>query len=249
MKPIFDVNGDFVSMMNSGGRPISEIFATNQLIAHKGGNAGTANTIANFEAGIANGYKILEGDVRFTSDTVPVLSHDASVGGYNIASYTYEQIHALVPTLARLDDFLLLCKQNNVVAELDFTKEYNSSQTQICYETVAECGMLGRTMFTAYANTCRALLEIDEDIVVCASGIASTSAVNGLSDIIASARLCVCSTDYSAVTEALVQYMHSAGCLSKPWTVNSVATINTLFGYGCDFIITDSVKPSDIVPS
>lgn len=246
MQPLYDVNGNYISLMNSGGRPLSSVFAENQLIAHKGGNAGTANTIANFEAGIANGYKMLEGDVRFTSDSVPVLSHDASVSGYTIASYTYDQIHALVPTLARLDDFLNLCKQNNVVAELDFTKEYNSSQTQVCYDTVESCGMLGRATFTAYANTCRALLTIDSDIVVCVSGISSTSAVDNLSDIISAARLCVCSTDYSAVTAELVEYMHSNGCLSKPWTVNSVATINTLFGYGADYIITDSVKPSDL---
>lgn len=246
MQSLYDANGNYLNMMNSGGRPLSPVFSENQLIAHKGGNAGTANTIANFEAGIANGYKMLEGDVRFTSDSVPILSHDASVGGYTIASYTYDQIHALVPTLARLDDFLLLCKQNNVVAELDFTKEYNSSQTQICYDTVDSCGMLGRTFFTAYANTCRALLTIDEDIVVCASGISSTSAVDNLSDIISAARLCICSTDYSGVTKSLIEYMHSKNCLSKPWTVNSLATIKTLFGYGADFIITDSVKPSDL---
>lgn len=246
MQALFDINGDFITLMNNGGRPLSSIFAEDQLIAHKGGNAGTANTIANFELGIANGYKMLEADVRFTSDSVPVLSHDATVSGYTIASYTYDALVALVPTIARLDDFLLLCKQNNVVAELDFTKEYSSSQTQICYDTVAENGMLGRTMITAYASTVRVLLAIDSDIIVCVSGVSTTSGVDNISDIISTARLCVCSTPHGSVTQALVEYMHDAGCLSKPWTVNDVNTIKTLFGYGADFIITDSVKPSDL---
>jgi len=241
---VYNKSGQIIATIGGASNGIvSPIFAENHLVAHKGGNAGTANTIANFETGIANGYKILEGDVRFTSDTIPVLSHDATISGYTIASYTYDQIHALVPTLARLDDFLLLCKQNNVVAELDFTKEYNSSQTQTCYATVAKCGMLGRTMITAYTSTVRDLLGIDTNIIVCASGIDTTNAVDGLSDIISAARLCVCSTSYSSVTKELVEYMHSAGCLSKPWTVNDTATIETLFGYGCDYIITDSVIP------
>lgn len=247
MNPIYDVHGNFVTLMNSGGRPISSIFAENQLIAHKGGNAGTANTIANFEAGIANGYKMLEADVRFTSDSVPVLCHDASVGGYTIANYTYAQIHELVPTLARLDDFLLLCKQNNVVAELDFSKEYSDAQTTICYNTMSECGMLGRTMFTSYVTPIRKLLTLDSDVIVCVSSVTTTSAVDAISDIVSAARLCGCSIEYGAsATKALFDYMHGAGCFVKPWTVNSTSTIETLFGYGADYIITDSVKPSDL---
>lgn len=247
MLPLYDVDGNFITMMNNGGRPISSIFAENQLIAHKGGNAGTANTIANFELGIANGYKMLEADVRFTLDSVPVLSHDATISGYTIASYTYSALVALVPTLARLDDFLILCKQNNVVAELDFSKEYSDSQISICYNTVKQCGMLGRTMITTYTAPVRKFLELDTDIIVCASGITTTSAVDDLADVIASARLCICSVEYgSSATKALFDYMHDAGCLVKPWTVNSTATINTLFANGADYIITDSVLPSSI---
>ncbi len=241
---VYDKNGKRVA--GDGKKQVSGLFYENHLVAHKGGNAGTANTIANFESGIANGYKILEADVRFTSDSVPVLSHDATISGYTIASYTYEALVELVPTLARLDDFLILCKKNNVVAELDFTKEYNASQTQICYQTVKRCGMLSRTIFTVYEETAIALMAIDQDVVVCVSGVDSTSGVDGLTDIIKGVALCICSTTYTSVTKELVEYMHNAGCLSKPWTVNSADTINTLFGYGCDFIITDSVKPSSI---
>ena len=246
---IYDINGNVIDSGSSGSvnaRPISGIFSENHLIAHKGGNAGSPNTIANYETAIANGYKMLECDVRFTSDSVPVLSHDATISGYTIASYTYSALVALVPTLARLDDFLILSKENNVVAEIDFTKEYSTSQTQICYETVEKCGMLGRTMFTVYANTARQLATINTDVIVCCSGIASTAGVDELTDIINGTRLCVCSTEYSSVTKSLVEYMHQKGCLSKPWTVNNVNTINTLFGYGADFIITDSIKPSDL---
>lgn len=243
MAMYYDINGNHINLASGVTSPI---LAENHLIAHKGGNAGTANTIANFELGIANGYKILEGDVRFTSDSVPVLSHDATISGYTIANYTYSALVALVPTLARLDDFLILCKRNNVVAELDFTKEYSNAQTLICYNTVKSCGMIGRTFFTVYDTTARELMAIDSDVIICISGVDSTSGVDSIADIIAGTRLCICSTTYESVTKSLVEYMHVAGCLSKPWTVNSTSAISTLFGYGCDYIITDSVKPSDL---
>ena len=247
MNPLFDINGEYINLMNNGGRPVSSIFAEDNLIAHKGGNQGTANTIANFETAIANGYKMLEGDVRFTSDSVPVLSHDATINGYTIASYTYNSLVALVPSLASLEEFLLLCKQNNVVAELDFTKEHSDAQATICYNTISSCGMLGRTMITAYAETVRKLIALDTDIIVCVSGVSSTSIVDEIADIIASVRLCVGSMEYgSSVTKALFDYMHSHGCLAKPWTVNSSSTIATLFSNGADYIITDSVLPSSI---
>ena len=203
---VYNKSGQIVATAGGSSNGVtSPIFAENHLIAHKGGTAGTANTIANFQTAITNGYKILEADVRFTSDSVPVLSHDATVSGYTIANYTYDALVALVPTLARLDDFLILCKKNNVVAELDFTKEYNSSQTTICYNTVKNCGMIGRTMFTVYEATARTLIGMDSDVIICVSGVASTSGVDGIADIIAGARLCVCSTTYSSVTQSLVE--------------------------------------------
>ena len=244
---VYNIDGNIIASLGGGASsPFSNIFLENHLIAHKGGNAGAANTITNFESGIANGYKMLEGDVRFTKDSVPVLSHDASISGYSISSYTYDELIAFVPTLAKLEEFLMLCKRENAVSELDFTKEYSLEQSQICYDTVKMCGMIERTMFTAYANTCRALISIDSNIIICVSGIDTTEKIDGISDIITGAALCVCSIGYGDVTRNIVDYMHNAGCKCKPWTVNSVATINTLFEYGADYIITDSVLPSSV---
>lgn len=240
---IYNVSGTAIELSDTD---ISGIFAETHLIAHKGGNVGSPNTIAAFKNAISNGYKMLEGDVRFTSDTVPVLSHDASVSGYTIASYTYDALKALVPTLASLEEFLILCKTQNVVAELDFTKEYSDTQITTCYNTVKKCGMTDRTMITTYDSAVRKFLAIDKNVIVCVSDISTTAGVDAISDIISNAKLCVCSTDYTAVTKSLVEYMHTAGCLSKPWTVNTVAMAETLFGYGADYIITDSVKPSEL---
>lgn len=247
---VYDINGNIISVGGGSSAKVSPIFFNTQLISHKGGSSGTANTIANFETAISNGYKILEADVRFTSDSVPVLAHDASftVDGttYTIAYNTYADLVAVNPTLAKLEDFLLLCKKNNVVAELDYSKTYTNAQSDIVYDLLKKLAMTEKTMITTYETPIRYLLGKDSNLIVCVSGVSSTSEVDAIADIIATASLTICSTTYSSVTQALVNYMHEKGTLSKPWTVNNTTTIATLFDYGCDYIITDSVLPSQI---
>lgn len=50
------------------------------LIAHRGGGfLAPENTLAALRAGVANGYRMLEYDVKLTADDVPVLLHDDTV--------------------------------------------------------------------------------------------------------------------------------------------------------------------------
>ena len=137
--------------------PTSGLFAENQLIAHQGGDAGESNTISNFESAIQNGYKMLETDVQFTSDDVAVLCHEdyITVGGqnYNIADNTYAELVALKPNLATLEQFIKLCKRNNVVGELDFTKQsYTTTQQNYVVNMIKEYGVKGRVMITCYPS-------------------------------------------------------------------------------------------------
>ena len=232
------------------GLPISQIFTENHLIAHKGGDEDSPNTLRNIESGIANGYKIIEVDVRFTSDLIPVLSHDATftVGGvtYTIASETYASLISVKPDLATLKSALLLCKKKNVCMDIDFTKEYSTEQCDILYEIVMSTNMAGRCIITAYSQVCRYLIIKPVPLCVCVSGVNNTATVDGLSDITAKTSLAGCSTSYENITEELINYMHIKGFFSKPWTVDDLNTCKTLYNYGADFIITNNIKESEI---
>jgi glycerophosphoryl diester phosphodiesterase len=84
-------------------------------VAHRGGTERyVENTRNAFRQSSNSGVNFWETDVRFTSDNVPVIMHDATVdrttnGTGNVADLTYAQISALrtaddqpVPTLAEL---------------------------------------------------------------------------------------------------------------------------------------------------
>jgi glycerophosphoryl diester phosphodiesterase len=229
---------------------VSEEFTKNNLVAHMGGHTQEQNTIANFEDAIADGYKILEMDVRETSDNVLVLSHDGSftVGGvtYTISQETYATLVAVKPNLATLHEAMLLCKKNNVVAELDFTHVGTQTANTNIVAEVQRMGMAGRSYITCTGAIARQLLNIDNDLCICVSNVTTNEGVDSVADIRNTAAVAMCSVEYTSVTQPLVYYMHEKGFLVKPWTVNTLSDVQQMFNYGCDFVISDLIKPSDL---
>lgn len=234
--------------VNSVGH-VSQYFLESHMIAHKGGSAAEENTIENFKAAAQAGFKAVEADIRYTSDGVMVLSHDASFTvnstTYVIAQNTYEDLVAVKPNLAKFEDLLILCKRTNMVIDVDFTKEYSTEQTAALYDMIVKYGATSRCLITCYEATARQLLN-NQPMPICISQVTTTQAVDAIADIIAQSSICFCSIYYSAATKALLNYMHEAGALVKAWTVNDSTIAETMLENGADMIISDSLTDSVI---
>ena len=235
-------------VVNSVGH-VSQYFLESHIIAHKGGSAAEENTIANFKAAAAAGFKAVEADIRYTSDGVMVLSHDASftINGttYVIAQNTYADLVAVKPNLATFEELLILCKRTNMVIDVDFTKEYSTEQTAALYDMIVKYGATSRCLITCYEATARQLLN-NQPMPICISQVTTTQAVDAIADIIAQSSICFCSIYYNNATKALMSYMHEAGALTKVWTVDSADTAVTQLGNGADMIISNSLTDSTI---
>ena len=229
------------------GYHANNIFLEKHMIAHGGGTYAEENTIENFRGAIEAGYKVVECDVQFTSDNIPVLYHDTSftVGGttYVIASSTYSALKTAKPNLAKLDDLLLLAKESNICVDIDFTKTYTTAQTNTLYDTIVKYGALSRCMITCFSATARQLLSLSNDVIICISSLAE-SAISSNTDIIRKSALFFGSVERENVTQALVTAFHNAGILVKAWTVNGESQADTFASYGVDMIITDSLMDS-----
>lgn len=227
----------------------NNIFNECHIIAHKGGNSGTENTIANFISAFESGYKAVECDIQFTSDGVIVLFHDDSftVGGvtYVIASNTYDDLITVKPDLAKFEDLIVVCKRANMVIDVDFTKTYTPAQTAALYNLIKQYGAQCRCMVTCFPSTARQLLSY-ESIPICVSQITSESAVDDVLDIIQKSAVCFCSISYDNVTDALIEYMHNKGAFVKVWTVNQQSNAVAYIESGADMIISDSLTDSVI---
>jgi glycerophosphoryl diester phosphodiesterase len=137
-------------------------------INHRGYNTvAPENTLPAYRLSVVNGFKFLETDVRFTSDNVPVLLHDATVdrtsnGTGNIADMTYAQARELDfgswksadyagTKIPSFEEFIVFCR--NVKAfpycEVSFTS-FTETQAEILHNIVRKYGMENSITWISY---------------------------------------------------------------------------------------------------
>ena len=225
--------------------PVNNTLCENNLIKH------ACNLISDMTTALSDGYKIMEFDIRCTSDHIPVLSHNATitVGGqtYTIADETYTTLKTAYSSLVNLKEALYWCKIHNVVADVDVTKEtYDDDDITTIVSYVNVTGMNGRCFITAAADDLRKMLAITRNLCVAASTISTTAMVDALRDIVLAATLTFCTRDYRYVDQTFVEYVHSKGILMKTWTPDTVADVQNMFDCGSDLIISNDIKPSDL---
>ena len=241
-------NWDFISPFDyfaykmENTAPICKQLAENHLIKHM------ANTESVFDSALSDHYEIMECDLRFTSDGVGVLNHDATMsnGGstYSIALETYATLKAIFPSLLKLDEFLIMCKLHNITAEIDLTGiSANATQRSYVVNDILKTGMIGRSFITCVGSDARYFRDLNKNLIICISGITTTDDIADCMDIITRVRLCIISIVHNVITKAMIEAAHSKGALIKTWTVNNTTEANTVFGNGCDLIITDDITP------
>lgn len=102
------------------------------------------NTLNAFKASITAGYKYIETDVRWSSDNVPICAHDATELGVTIATSTATQCKNA--GLCLIEDFLKLCKLNNITPILEPKTNMTSAQGNILHNMINDIGMLNTIM-------------------------------------------------------------------------------------------------------
>ena len=248
-KGTWEFNGKFRNLNFVKPCAVNDIFNQQHIIAHKGGNTQTENTIDNFEDAISNGYKIVEADVHVTSDNVPVLHHDATFVvnnvTYTIAEMTYAQIIAVYPDMATLEQLLILCKRNNICIDLDCSHAYTTAKINTIYNTVKKYGCMSRVMFTCFVATAKQILN-NGQAIICLSQIDTEAELKTVYDIINKSALCICSVQNDNFSYSVCDLIHEYGALVKLWTVNTASAINDAFDLTVDMVISDSVKESDL---
>jgi len=129
---------------------VNKIFYT--PIAHRGGsNDAPENTICAFQKAVDKGVKVIEIDLQFTSDDVPVVIHDDDVdrttnGKGKVNNLTFEEIKKLSAaagfdgmehcTVPSLDETMEFAVKNDVILLLDV--KYNSKRIASMVKSILE---------------------------------------------------------------------------------------------------------------
>lgn len=143
-------------------------------INHRGWYECPENTLVAYRNSRYRGYKMVETDVDFTSDNVPVLLHDSSINRtarnadgstlsstININSITLEQarvydfgiyksedfIGEKIPTF---QEFIILCKNTGLHPYIELKGSPTSSQIQSVVNLVKQAGMRGKVTYISF---------------------------------------------------------------------------------------------------
>jgi glycerophosphoryl diester phosphodiesterase len=244
------------------------LFDVQQLEAH--GQSNTTypeNTIIKMKKNISQGFKFVEADPQKTSDGVFVLCHDTTIdrtsnGTGNVQDMTYSELLTYDfgswlssdfagTKIGNLEDALLLCKRQNVIIQLDLADSTRvpTADFQGIYDLVKQCGMLENTMFETTRDRLLALWNIDSDIIVGTSDISSVDVVAKNENKIDLFPIVIFTIPYQVTldnTPSIVEAVHKIGGRAMVWTVDSATTAYNLFSSGTDYILTNSILPSEI---
>lgn len=240
-----------------GGYPYY-LWDDKMMISHRGlSEKYPENTQVAIDAAIEAGLKIIEIDIHFTADNIPVLLHDATInrtsnGSGEIAKMSFASASRYDygawkgyegQKLLKLEDMLYYFKEKGVACELDLKESFSDKQRRIIYDLVVESGMLDSTVFTATHTELDKYLKFDRSIIISISSMTSVDICKNTLPKYTDCRLVLASMKYTYFTPEIAEYVHSLGdnMKIKLWTVNNTQTAANLFSNGADIVLSDNI--------
>lgn len=169
---VYDLNGDIVCSPGSGGASVSLPFMS---INHKGYRRDGAadNSLAAFKASFAHGFRAIETDVRYSSDNVPVLSHDDTYKNLTIAETTFADLKTA--GITSLDELIEYCKATGLIPYLEL-KINDNTLNDYAVNVVAKYGMMNNVVWiSAYWGAVSYIVSVFDKANVRVQGSASTT--------------------------------------------------------------------------
>lgn len=219
-------------------------------VNHRGySDAAPENTLAAYRLSAQSGFNMVECDVNFTSDGVPVLLHDSTVdrtsnGSGSITSMTLAEVRALdfgswksplykgekIPTF---EEFVALCARLGLHPYIELKSSLSSAQAKKLVEIVKAYGMLDGCTWISFKEaalknvlthdpTARVGLLSDSvtaDVITAAKGLKRTG-----NEVFIDAK-------YTGINATVVTLCRNAGFALEVYTVNTLSDIHALDPY------------------
>ena len=222
------------------------------------------STLQGFSDAIDKGYKMINADLRFTSDKMPVICDDDNLekisnGKGKVEDHTFAQLEDLnfgskfdkkysdekIMTFAEL---LALCKKNDIIIDLnldhlDFKKYFSIDENymKIMFKTVEKLDMMNSVIFEGNPNIILKLKEIRKDIAVSVIHQSKEEMEKMKDSFKDFKRVIYCLG--TNVDEATVKYAVSLGRKVKVAMVDNKEHVKKLQSYGVSYIMTKNLPP------
>ena len=202
------------------------------LLGHRGARAERSipeNSLASFDRAIAHGCDGFEFDVRLSADGQPVICHDATVGGLEVAHCTAQQL-----ALPLLRDVL---QRYQTTAFLDIELKISGTEAVTLNLLRAYPPVRGCVISSFLPEVLQAVH--DSDATVPLGLICETRAQFSLWPTLP---VDFVIPHHKLVTRSVIQEIKSSGRKVLVWTVNTTQGMKRLSEWQVDGIISDDPK-------
>ena len=228
------------------------------------------STYLAFEEGIRRGYHIVDADLLFTKDKIPVICHGrqlekVSNGKGEIPSKTLKELEKLdfgiifnekykgekILTLERL---LKLCKENNVIIDLDLihcnekNKYFNNEYIKILIDLIEKYDMLNSIFFNdRRLDIISKLNKYKKGLSFSINNMNEKKNIEEIKDKFKESKRIIYNmgglTEGKKINKDTVKYALSLGKKVKAAKVDNIDFANRIVSYGVNFITTNYLHP------
>ncbi|MBR6989169.1 MAG: hypothetical protein IKH95_05015 [Bacteroidaceae bacterium] len=249
------------------GTGFSSIWGVFRDVNHRGYcTIAPENTFPAFALSKEKGFKIIEVDLRYSQDGVPVLIHDATVnrtsnGEGDVDKLTYEQLRTLDfgfwkselyagTQIPSLEEFFSFCKENDMKMYLELKSRIDHGKAEEIVRLLSKYGLSQSCTFISFSSAyLKEIAKVDGNFrfgVLDSSGLESLK--NKVSDLNSVVDLSNIFADisYTQVDESLISYCKKTEIPLEVWTVDRKDYIKKMDAY-ISGVTSNSLKASDYV--
>lgn len=175
---VYDIEGNAIDTPEVSGSMQLPYMSIN----HKGyrRNGAKDNSLGAFKESFAHGFRAVETDIRYSSDNVPVLSHDGTYSNLTISETTYEDLKTA--GITSLEELIEYCKSTGLIPYLEL-KINDNTMTDYAIAVVSKYGMMRNVVWiSAYWSAISYVVSVCEYANVRVQGGGSTTP-SGLSSL------------------------------------------------------------------
>jgi glycerophosphoryl diester phosphodiesterase len=210
-----------------------------QIYAHRGASQTHAeNTIGAFAEAVRLGVDGIELDIHATSDGVPVVIHDSSLGrttgaDSEVSDLTLDRLRSIAPTVPTFAEVLDL-----VGSALHFDIEVKQEGVE-----AAVLELLERYPDVRWSISCfdwTVLERFRELDASCDLWLLSSLLTDELIEKATRLKATAAALNAPAIMEETIKAAHDAGLKVMAWTVNDIDRARQLDAWGLDMLCTDA---------
>ena len=242
----------------------------NNFISHAGLSAyRPQSSLLAYKEAIKRGFKIVDADIQFTKDKIPVICHgqileEISNGKGLLTLKTLEELRKLDfgnkefknITIMTFEELLKLCKENNIIIDLDlfhmdFINYFNNTDeyAKIILDTVKKYNYFDSIIFNSGHNIEKLikLTKIKNDIAISIDDTNKKEDIDRIKNKFNHSKIIIYNMGNllygNSIDEKTVKYGLSLGHKIKAAKVNNLDFANTILKWGVNFITTQYLHP------